>query len=280
MSPTAADLRELIRAEGSTLLVQLERLAPDDWAGPSPCAGWDVLDVVVHMQLGTWVHTGMVANALAGRMEPPWTPPEGEDAHDTFRRVQREAHAEGPAHNLARLRERLAGYDAALARVTDADLERPAWFYGLPADLRKVVTAYANDLVVHSADVRRPLGLEPWFSPAGGRLVGQYVMPFLPMFTSAERLGRASGTVRQVVDGITTVATLGPDGVRVTAPEDDPDAPAARPEPSATIVADGGTWALLTWRQLPPVEAERLGTLRITGDRALVERYLGAIRTP
>jgi hypothetical protein len=49
MSLTVADYRELIRAEGATLLGQLERLASDDWARPSPCPDWDILDVVVHM---------------------------------------------------------------------------------------------------------------------------------------------------------------------------------------------------------------------------------------
>src|SRR5204862_3691603 len=114
---------------GTALLAQLERLTPDAWSRPSPCAEWDVLGVLVHMQLGAWVHTGMVANALAGRMEPPWTLPEGADAHETFHRAQQEAHAEGPSANLERFRERLARYAETLAGDSDDALAQPARCY-------------------------------------------------------------------------------------------------------------------------------------------------------
>ena len=278
MSLTVADYRELIRAEGATLLGQLERLASDDWARPSPCADWDILDVVVHMQLGTMIHTAMVENALADRMEPPWTIPEGTEAHTWFINVHRDAHAEGPAANVTHLSERLTGYDAALARATDADLQRPAWFYGLPATLDKIVSAFTDDLIVHASDVRRPLGLEPWFSPTGSRFVGPYLLPWLPMLVTAERLGGMSGVVRQIIDGLTSIATLGPDGVQIAT--EDGTSTASIPAASASLATDGGTWALLTWRQWPPADAERLGRLQISGDRALVERYLGAIKTP
>ena len=286
MNLTVADFRELIRAESASLLAQLDRLTENQWATASPCTAWDVLGVLVHMQLGTWVHTGMVANALAGRTEPPWTLPEGADAHETFVRVQRETHAEGPAANLARFRERLARYDETLADASDDALDRPAWFYGLPADLRRVVSAYVNDLIVHATDIRRPLGLEPWFSPAGARFAGQATLPYLPMFVAADRLAGASGIVRQMIDGVTSIVALGPAGLEVASENTVSDGgsqaagESASATPNAELVADGGTWTLLVWRQLPPADAERRGRLRISGDRALVERYLTAIKTP
>jgi uncharacterized protein (TIGR03083 family) len=133
MQPTVADYRALIAAEGSALLAQLERIAPDDWTRPSPCAGWDLLDVIVHLQVGTMVHTRMVENALAGLGEPAWNIPEGMEPRPYFQQVHREAHDQGPAANLAQLRERLPAYDDALAQAADADLEKPAWFYGIQA---------------------------------------------------------------------------------------------------------------------------------------------------
>src|SRR4051794_21607793 len=126
MDLTVAEFRALIRAEGTAIVAQLERLTAEEWATPSPCDGWDILDVVVHLQLGTMVHTKMVESGLAGGMEPDWNLPEGIEARSYFRQVHQDAHAEGPAANLALLRERLLGYDAALARATDADLDQPA----------------------------------------------------------------------------------------------------------------------------------------------------------
>ena len=66
---TIAEYRALLRDESETLLEQLERLTPEDWRRQSPCDAWDVLRVVVHLQLGTWVHNAMVENGLAGKME-------------------------------------------------------------------------------------------------------------------------------------------------------------------------------------------------------------------
>jgi hypothetical protein len=229
------------------------------------------------MQLGTMVHTGMVENALAGRMEPDWGLPKDVDPRAHFQQVHRDAHEQGPAANLAQLRERLPAYDAALAQATDEDLDKPAWFYGLPdSTLRRPIAAYTNDLIVHGSDIRRAVGLEPWFSPGGSQFAGPFILQYLPMFVTAERLAGATGVVRQIVDGVSSIAVLGPEGVQIELGDSKNGAAGVA---DATIATDGGTWALLTWRQLPPAEAERLGRLQITGDRDLVERYLGAIKT-
>lgn len=294
MDPTIAELRDLLRAEGASLLAQLDRLTAEDWALPSPCDGWDLLDVIVHLQLGTMVHTRMVENGLAGRGEPAWGIPDGIDPRTYFQQVHRESHAAGPAANVAQLRERLAGYEAAIAQASDADLEKPVWFYGLPdSTLRRPISALVNDLIVHATDIRRPLGLEPLFSPAGARFAGQATLAYLPMFTSVDRLGGAAGVVRQTIDGQVSSVTLGPAGVQVTtdaasiatlatAPTA-PTAPTAADQAGARVGAlstDGGTWAMIVWRQLAPAEAEQQGHLQISGDRSLVEAYLGAIKTP
>lgn len=282
MSPTIAGFRELIAAEGASLLAQLPSLTAEDWRRPSPCAGWDVLDVLVHMQLGTTIHVAMVENAVAGRMEAPWDIPAGADPSAWFKEAQRTAHAEGAAVNVERLRTQLGRYDAALASATDGQLAGSAWFYGLPATLGKVVAAYTFDLIVHASDIRRPVGIEPWFSPDGSRFAGPASMALLPMFVTPERLAGANGVVRQEIDGTVTLATLGADGLALHGVgEGDGSGPSASaPTPAATLVTDGGTWTLLSWRGFPMAEAERRSSLRIDGDRALVERYLAAIKTP
>jgi len=272
MTPDIVQLRSLLRAESDSLLSELDRLNSDDWARPSPCAEWDVLDVVVHMQFGSMVYTRMVENALAGRIVSPWTVPEGITPHDYFRQLHRDAHAEGPAANLAYLRERLPRYIAHLDRLSEADLDRPAWFYGLPADLRKLVSAFTNDVIIHSTDIRQPVGFEPLFSSEGSRFTGQIGFVFLPLFITVERLAGASGVVRHTIDGETTDVELGDFGARV--------AEAGASEPDAVLTADGATWTLILWRGLPIADAEASGALRIDGDRALAERYLSAIKAP
>jgi uncharacterized protein (TIGR03083 family) len=268
-----AEYRALLKAESGTLLSQLERLGDDDWQCQSPCEAWDVLGVVVHMQHGAMVHAGLVENGLAGRMVPPWTVPEDISAREWFQQAHRDDHARGPAANLSLLRERLAGYLGVLERVADADLDKPAWFYGLPADLRKPITAFVNDVIIHATDIRRPVGIEPLFSPEGSHFVGWAGLAYLPLFVTAERLGGAAGTVRHVIDGDVSAVELGDWGLRLAQPSEAAD-------PDASLATDGGTWALLTWRSYPIAEAEAAGALRIDGDRALVERYLAAIKAP
>jgi hypothetical protein len=173
MQLTVADYRDLIAAEGSALLAQLDRLTPEEWSHPSPCVGWDLLDVIVHLQLGTMVHTQMIESALAGRMEPTWNIPEGREPREYFKQVHQEAHDQGPAANLAQLRERLPGYDAALAQAADADLDKPAWFYGIPgATLRQPVAPPAGG-GVHERPDRPRLGRPPAARAGAGLLAGR-----------------------------------------------------------------------------------------------------------
>ena len=209
-------------------------------------------------------------------MVPPWTIPEGMNTREYFQQVQNEAYAQGPAENVRLLRERLAGYLAALEGVTDADLDKPAWFYGLPANLRMPITAFVNDVIIYATDIRRPVGIEPLFSPEGSRFVGWAGLGYLPMFVTAERLDGATGTVRQTIDSAVSMVELGDVGLRLASSPHAADSPAV----DAEITTDGGTWTLLTWRSYPIAEAEAAGALRIDGDRALVERYLAAIKAP
>lgn len=43
------DVWPIVHAERHALAVDLEQLAPDQWATPSLCADWDVHDVLAHL---------------------------------------------------------------------------------------------------------------------------------------------------------------------------------------------------------------------------------------
>ena len=266
--------RALVRSEAETLLGQLLALGPDDWSRPTACEGWDVLDVLVHLNLGSAFHVVMVRNTLAGQIRPAWEDwdlPEGANPSEWFRQLHRDSHANGPDVNLTAFREQLGRYVGLLDQATDADLDRPGWFYVGEAPLRIIIAARMFDLILHGADIRRPLGLQPTFSPEGRLFAGTYVSRSLSMFWKPELAGGASGTIRQEVDGDTVHVRLTPEGWQFSPPDGPSD---------AAITADGGTWALLTWRKLPLTEAETAGLATVTGDRSMVERYLGAMNTP
>jgi uncharacterized protein (TIGR03083 family) len=266
--------RMLVQQEGMALLADLDGLGPDDWSRRSPCDEWDVLDVLVHLRLGNDFHVAMVRNLLAGRNVPPWadmTLPAEVSPSEYFRRAHRDAHAEGPAANLAAFRVALDAYAAALAEATQADLARTGWFYGGDAPLRQIVGLRIFDLIMHASDIRRPAGIAPVFTPDGARFAGKAANFALAAFWRPELAHGLVGAVRHDVDGETATVVVSPDGLRPATPDTVPD---------ATIKTDGGTWALLTWRKLPLDDAIRAGTATVTGDAPLLRGFLGAIRTP
>jgi uncharacterized protein (TIGR03083 family) len=266
--------RALVRSEGEALFDQLMAVDREEWSRPTACAGWDVLDVLVHLTLGTEFHLKLVANTLAGEVRPPWGDtklPLEVAPSDYYRRRHRDSHANGPDVNLTAFREQLGRYVALLDRATESDLDRPGWFYVGEAPLRVIVAARTFDLILHGADIRRPLGIQPTFSPEGRVFAGKYVSGSLSQFWKPELAEGAMGTIRQEVDGDTVHVVPTAEGLRFAPPDGPTD---------AQITTDGGTWALLTWRKLPLAEAEAAKLATVTGDRALVERFLGAFRTP
>ena len=266
--------RALVRSEAEALCGQLMAIEGDDWTRPTACEGWDVLDVLVHLNLGSAFHVAMVRNALAGQIRPAWEDwdlPESANPSEWFRQLHRRDHANGPDYNLTAFREQLGRYVELLDQATDTDLDRPGWFYVGEAPLRIIIAARMFDLILHGADIRRPLGIQPTFSPEGRLFAGKYVSRSLSTFWKPELADGATGTIRQEVDGDTVHVVVTPNGLQYAPPDGPSD---------AAITTDGGTWSLLTWRKLPVADAEAASLATVTGDRGLVERYLGAVRTP
>lgn len=267
----AAGLRFIIRSEGAALLQQMDQVTDTQWSAPTVCTDWDVLDLLVHLHLGTQLNHRMAQNGLAGRNEPPFELPPGKDPFAAFKPIRDQARSAGPASNLAGLRAALDVYGETLAGLDDEQLERPAWFFSGPAPLARIIGSRAFDLIVHATDFRRAVGIEPWFSPAGARFAGELASDSLSRFFVAERAGGATGGVLQTIDDLPRQATLEPSGLRVGPPDG---------KHVASLSTDGGTWALLTWGRLSVAEAESRGLLTVAGNHDLVERYIGAMVTP
>jgi uncharacterized protein (TIGR03083 family) len=275
--PTASEIemyRALVEQESAALLDQLGGVRPADWSRASPCEGWDVLDVLVHLRLGTAFNAALVRNALDGKTDAPWAAfgiPDGADPLEYAGRIHRGHHAEGPGANLEGFRDEVDAYRALLDGISEEDLDRPTWFFGGLVPLRMAIAARTFDVVLHASDIRRPLRIRPPFSPEGRLFAGKYVSRTLGNFWQPDLFGNGVGTIRLDVDGDQVNVVASPAGLQYAAP----DGPA-----DAVLGTDGGTWALLTWRKLPLDDAERVGAATGEGDRALLRRFLGAIRTP
>jgi uncharacterized protein (TIGR03083 family) len=118
----------LIHAERAALVADLQQLAPADWERPSLCPGWTVRDVLGHV-------------TSTARMTPPTFFAGLAKAGFRFHQmsaanIKQETGMSPP--------EQLAGF----AALTTATNHPPG-----------PVEAMLGEIVVHSADIRRPLGI-------------------------------------------------------------------------------------------------------------------------
>jgi DNA-binding HxlR family transcriptional regulator len=104
------------------------------------------------------------------------------------------------------------------------------------------------------------------------RLGVDAAMLALPTLFDAQRAGDLDAVVAVVLDGQPFEVRIG--GGAVETARREPEAPAA------TLTTDPGTFAALLWQGLDPEEAERAGTLRITGGRGPARRFLRLFPLP
>jgi len=123
-----AGIEDMVRAEREALIAHLETLTPAQWATPSLCAGWRVQDVAGHL---AWAGTAGLRE-LGGDVVRAGGRPNRMIADAAVRWADR-----GPAVLLAELR-----------RTAETGAKPP----GMPR------SAVLVDAVVHTLDVRRPLG--------------------------------------------------------------------------------------------------------------------------
>ena len=114
--------------ERAALAEDLAELAEDQWASPSLCEGWSVEDVVAHMTASASIGPARwFTSVLGARFDF--------DLHNQWRLAAHRGAA--PAETLARFR-----------RIITSTKSAPG-----PA------VAWLGEVVVHSEDIRRPLGI-------------------------------------------------------------------------------------------------------------------------
>jgi uncharacterized protein (TIGR03083 family) len=134
----------LIRAERVALIADLEALIDAQWSTPSLCAGWTVRDVLAHMT--------MTAKMTPGRFV-------GKLASSGFRFNAMTAKGVQDERGVTAA-DTLAEFKAQLDRTTAP-----------PGPLDAMVA----EIVIHSQDIRRPLGIAHTFQPEALTVVGDFV---------------------------------------------------------------------------------------------------------
>ena len=138
-----SDLWATIAAERGALAGDLANLKPAQWARPSLCAGWTVRDVVAHLSATASLNP---ATFLAGMAR----------ARFKFTRFSNDQIAKhlgaDPAATLAEFR--------GLQNSTSA-----------PPGPQ---TSWLGEVVIHGADVRRPLGIPHAYTPGAVRQVSDF----------------------------------------------------------------------------------------------------------
>lgn len=126
---TRDDLWPAIHAERAALADDLESLDDDAWSTSSLCGGWTVEDVVAHLSAAASIgRVRWLASMAGARFDPA--------IHNQRRLVEHRGPT--PAATLERFR-------SVVDSTTAASGHTPAWL---------------GEVIVHAADIRRPLGIE------------------------------------------------------------------------------------------------------------------------
>jgi uncharacterized protein (TIGR03083 family) len=160
-------------------------LSTADWDRATPYLGWRARDVLAHMTSAMPVNFRQVLDrALAGN---PAAPPE----FDTFTRNAREValRRRVPASEVLReFRRELNALLHTYRAITDADWERPAWFFVGRVRVRTLFLVQLADNVFHERDVLLANGRWGGFDPeTAAPLVDWFLREFRPATFRPER---------------------------------------------------------------------------------------------
>ncbi len=135
----------LIRAERVALIADLEDVSDPQWSTQSLCSAWTVRDVLAHMTTTAKMTPGRFFGKFAGT---------GFQFNAMNEKGVKQELGATPADTLAR-------FKAQLDRTTAP-----------PGPLDAMV----GEIVIHSQDIRRPLGIAHTYQPEALTLVGDFVI--------------------------------------------------------------------------------------------------------
>jgi uncharacterized protein (TIGR03083 family) len=246
-------------------------VGPDDWGRPTPCAAWDVHDLVAHV-VGVG---GMFYGLPQPDVPAGWAPPEGLAPLDALMEAGVAARRDAsPEALLAELDAVRAAHVAALRALPDLSAEAvgPTG----PTDQAGLFRVRCFDMWHHWWDLRTALGLpvDPVADTSDAAAACHAYVAGMAPWLLGKRAGAPEGSavrlrlddplgwdrVVAVVDGRARWVDDATDGT-------DPD------EGTAAVEGPPAAFSLVISGRLPPDEAAELG-LRWSGEAA--EALLGA----
>lgn len=160
--PDRATYARLAGQELTAFVELLNRLEPDDWARPTPCALWDVRDVVAHQAGHVQMGSGLLG--FVAQLDPRGTRPyrkRGMSTLDALNQHQVDIRrGRTPAELIAEIREGTPGAIASRGRLnaiarTIRVPAPPVGFVGLGTLLHRI---FPRDMWIHRLDIADATG--------------------------------------------------------------------------------------------------------------------------
>jgi uncharacterized protein (TIGR03083 family) len=152
------DTWPVIHTERKALAADLQALDAGDWATPSLCEEWTVRDVLAHLTSTATLTSPAFFGGLV-------------TAGFSSEKAQRNGIA---AHLGAAPADTLTGFEAVLTSVTHPPGPADAWL---------------SEMIVHSEDIRRPLGIEYVYPPAVLVQVADFFKGSNKLISARRRIG-------------------------------------------------------------------------------------------
>ena len=261
-----------VAKENHRLIGVLRGLSEQEWRAPTFCPGWCVADVVAHMTLGARFYAHVIPAGAAGRLEMPF----GTENLESFW-----AHRKKVGDELVALPdgERIDVFANAVWRLQEVfegvqpyDLEKKAWHWLAPCPIRTFPGQRLYELVLHDWDIKN--------QPDGGLYSQAIPMAVdclperFPIFFGVRGDKDFSGTIcfetkeperkwaLRIEKGHSEIL-VSDHGVC-----------------DARVICGGSDLVLLTTGRASLEDKERMGRLRIEGDRAQAARVLEVLSRP
>lgn len=213
-------------------------LGPDEWAQPSPCAGWSVKDVFAHM---SGLQTQFDGSAPQPSPPDGWTAPEGLGPLDVWTETGVAARR---AWTPEQVRKELAlAREGHVRTLESTEPDAPATGPRGPTTARGLYEVRMFDLWAHVQDVHLAVGrpVDTAAATTAARDACSYLLPSVPVL-AAKRAGLGEGQRLRVTieKNLPSERTVVVNGGRAAWVDDDDAA-----EPEGTVQAAPGALTLL-----------------------------------
>ena len=262
------------RAASDALCLELAELPEADWERVTPCAPWTARQLLAHVARAGESYLYYISRGLQGELAAP-LPPDY--------RIQRmnEIAAQEGSKIVADFRGIVARFEHEVGDLEPRQYELRATHGHGPRPIRWFADQWLAEVTFHGMDLRQALG-----SPADlDRETASLLLPMLLEWNLSSMMGpgwpRGSGRFRFVLaDGAPTEARQSAAWTAAASPGSLTVLRDAAGPADVTIAGDAAALALLIYGRRQLGELAQAGRLRVSGDRALADRFHQIFKGP